>query len=465
MDCGALHEAQEAAAAAEALTPGLAAERQGVAREVAAMQAALVRLQVEAVGEAGVRQRLARLRASLEAVRGEKALLEGQLTHAEAKVAELRDRAEQREVSSNMGAGLERGPGQVAPKTQTNLAVVKARLLNASKSSSRNLACLPDMQAALRKAQSRCRALEGELAEGQKQLKQQQSEGTAGIPDSPGASGLAVLQARCDELAAELAAAKHQQLEAAAATAAAAADSRELRREVERLQQQLADGSRHAGGPSATEEGPSPAVVPVPAPFDDPALLSLQQLLAERAAQLEQLEFEKAELLVKLEESERQLAAPTAGDAGAAAEQAGTEERQLPAAETSKPEDDSVCPTGSAGSEAGWLLSLGHAGAGADAASTGKEQEALHAAQQREANLERQVRQLKDEVQQLESKAAALQAELGAARAASAGASCAADAADLRRQLQERGQEVADLSALSIKADATVQQYMAQLRR
>ncbi len=111
VDRGALHEAQEAARAAEARAAGLAEERQGVAHEVGAMQAALLRLQAEAAGEAGARQRLARLRAALEAVRGEKALLEGQLTHAEAKVAELRDRAEQREVSGNMGAGLERSLG------------------------------------------------------------------------------------------------------------------------------------------------------------------------------------------------------------------------------------------------------------------------------------------------------------------------------------------------------------------
>jgi len=55
---------------------------------------------------------------------------------------------------------------------------------------------------------------------------------------------------------------------------------------------------------------------------------------------------------------------------------------------------------------------------------------------------------------------------LAAAQAGAGGVAVAdAAAADLRQQLQERSQEVADLSALSIKADATVQQYMAQLRR
>lgn len=106
MDRGLLQEAQEAARVSEARAAGLAAEREGVAREVEAMQAALRRLQAEAAGEAGVRQKMGRLRAILESVRGDKALLEGQLTHAETKVAELRDRLEQREVSGNVGALL-----------------------------------------------------------------------------------------------------------------------------------------------------------------------------------------------------------------------------------------------------------------------------------------------------------------------------------------------------------------------
>lgn len=106
VDRGLLQEAQEAARVSEARAAGLAAEREGVAREVEAMQAALRRLQAEAAGEAGVRQKMGRLRAILESVRGDKALLEGQLTHAETKVAELRDRLEQREVSGNVGALL-----------------------------------------------------------------------------------------------------------------------------------------------------------------------------------------------------------------------------------------------------------------------------------------------------------------------------------------------------------------------
>lgn len=98
VDRGTLEAAQQAQREAEARANALAAERESVAREVEAMQAALVRLQQEAAGEGAARRKLGTLRSTLERVRAEKALLEGQLTHAEAKVAELRDRLEQREV-------------------------------------------------------------------------------------------------------------------------------------------------------------------------------------------------------------------------------------------------------------------------------------------------------------------------------------------------------------------------------
>jgi chromosome segregation ATPase len=98
-DRSVLEEVQAARQQAEARANALTAEREGVAREVETMQGALVRLQQEAAGEGAARAKLGRLRGLLEGVRAEKALLEGQLTHAEAKVAELRDRLEQREVS------------------------------------------------------------------------------------------------------------------------------------------------------------------------------------------------------------------------------------------------------------------------------------------------------------------------------------------------------------------------------
>lgn len=329
------------------------------------------------------------------------------------------------------------------------------------------LTCLAAPQAVLRKAQSRCQALEGELAESQKQLKRQRKEEpacSAGRSTDSGASSTGAVQSRCDELAAELAAAKHQQLEAAAAAAAAVAESRELSHQVERLQQQLAAACQHATAAAGKES--SPGGLPEAVPLADAALATLQQQLAERAAHVEQLEFEKAELLVKLEESERQLAAQSA-PATSAAEQAGKDTQQIPAASApaGKPSEPAVSRSAGDSCEAGWSLAAGHASAGADAAGINEQQEALQAVQRREAELQQQVQQLKNEVQELESKAAALKTtELRAAGAASNGAA-SVDAADLRRQLQERSQEVADLSALSIKADATVQQYMAQLRR
>lgn len=103
VDRTTLEAAQAAQREAEARANSLTAEREGIAREVEAMQAALLRLQAEAAGESAARQKLGRLRSTLEGVRSEKALLEGQLTHAEAKVAELRDRLEQREVGLGLG--------------------------------------------------------------------------------------------------------------------------------------------------------------------------------------------------------------------------------------------------------------------------------------------------------------------------------------------------------------------------
>lgn len=322
------------------------------------------------------------------------------------------------------------------------------------------------MQAALRKAQSRCKSLDGELAKVQRQQRKEETACTANGRNDGGASSLDDLQARSDELAAELATAKHQQLEAAAATAAAVAESRELRHQVERLQQQLADAGQQVAAPAATSDASSPGGLPEPAPWDGTPPARLQQQLADRSAALEQLEFERAELLVKLEESERQLAALTAAAASTGAKQAAEGEQQLPAAAsaTGKSGEPMAGETSSDSSEAGWRLVAAHASTDAAVAGAQEPSEALLEAQHRESELQQQVRQLEERVAQLDSQAAALQAELAAAGAAAAG-EAGADAANLRRQLQERCQEVADLSALSIKADATVQQYMAQLRK
>lgn len=45
-----------------------------------------------------MQMKLSKLKVTLEEVRSQKAQLEGQLTHAETKVADLRERLEQREV-------------------------------------------------------------------------------------------------------------------------------------------------------------------------------------------------------------------------------------------------------------------------------------------------------------------------------------------------------------------------------
>ncbi len=47
-----------------------------------------------------LQMRLCKLKATLEEVRSQKAQLEGQLTHAETKVADLREKLEQKEVGS-----------------------------------------------------------------------------------------------------------------------------------------------------------------------------------------------------------------------------------------------------------------------------------------------------------------------------------------------------------------------------
>ena len=65
-------------------------------------------------------------------------------------------------------------------------------------------------------------------------------------------------------------------------------------------------------GNAAASDGALPAVTAAAVVPPADASSALQRQLADRTAQLEQLEFERAELLVKLEESEAQLAALTA---------------------------------------------------------------------------------------------------------------------------------------------------------
>lgn len=69
VDRSELAAAQAAAAEAEARAVAMGQEREGVAAEVEAMQAALAELQREASAEAGARARMGRLKASLEDAR------------------------------------------------------------------------------------------------------------------------------------------------------------------------------------------------------------------------------------------------------------------------------------------------------------------------------------------------------------------------------------------------------------
>ncbi|KAI7844734.1 hypothetical protein COHA_001619 [Chlorella ohadii] len=406
VDRRTLEAAQQAQREAEARANGLAAEREGVAREVEAMQAALVRLQQEAAGEGAARRKLGTLRSTLERVRAEKALLEGQLTHAEAKVAELRDRLEQRE-------------------------------------------------AVLRKAQNRCKALEGELASSKTQQAQQPAQEQQ-QPSSEGnqqQSSTAELQAECASLVSQLEEAQRMRQEAETLAAQRQAECTRLEQQVAQLQQQAAEPAAGAAAAEADSAADQSAGEQMPSKDEaavSPSAATLQQQLAEKAAQLEQLEFERHELAVKLEESEKRVATLTAAAPAAAKQQ----QQAQPGADKVPAKPSASDRHESEGSEQGWRLAVGVA----DASCSQAAHEALDAARQ-EASA------LKQRVHQLEAQAASQQAELAAAQAGAGGVAVAdAAAADLRQQLQERSQEVADLSALSIKADATVQQYMAQLR-
>ena len=314
------------------------------------------------------------------------------------------------------------------------------------------------LQAALRKAQNRCKTLEGELSSSKAQQQQQVEPTPPEQQQQPGSSAeqqdaaSAELQAECMSLAGQLEEARRMQREAEALAAKCQEQCAQLEQQVVQLQQQAA-GPAEAACPAddvAVEHTAEEQAAVKGEAAASPSAATLQQQLAEKAAQLEQLEFERHELAVKLEESERRVAALTSQAAAAKQQQqqpSGADEAsdKLPAGRSHDTD----------GSEQSWSLAAGEA----DASGSQVAAEALVAARQ-EAGA------LKQQVQQLEGQVAALQAELAAAQAG-AGGSAVADvaAAELRRQLQERTQEVADLSALSIKADATVQQYMAQLRR
>lgn len=289
-------------------------------------------------------------------------------------------------------------------------------------------------QGELRKAQQRCRLLEGELAGSQKQQQRQQQQqpapggGASNSEAEAARAAAATLQAEREWLSAQLEEAQQAQQEAAASAAEREAECTRLQQQVQELQQQ-----QQQAAPAAATDSSTQAAEPVAVEAGGDQTATLQQQLAEQAQQLEQLDFEQAELLAKLGESQKHAAA-----AAAAAKQ---QQQQQPTAGLAGKQQTAAAGSDSGDSEVSWSLTAG--GPCSDP---------------------EQVEQLRQRVQQLEGTAAALQADLAAARTGADAAEAAA-AADLRRQLAERSQEVSDLSALSIKADATVQQYMAQLRR
>lgn len=311
----------------------------------------------------------------------------------------------------------------------------------------------PCLQGALRKAQNRCKALEGELASSKAPQSPQQAQPPSSEAQQQQDPAAAELQAECASLASQLEEAQRLQQEAEALAAERLEQCTRLEQQVAQLQQQaaaLAAGVAPPDTAGAAAVG-SPADKQAVSSGDvaaSPTGANLQQQLAEKAAQLEQVEFERDELAVRLEDSEKRVVA-------LCAEAAAVKQQQQQQADTGEAADKTATGRNeSDGSEHGWRLA-----AGVDASGSQAAHDAVAAARQ-EADA------LQQRVQQLESQVVALHAELAAAQTGAGGAAVPdVAAADLRRQLQERTQEVADLSALSIKADATVQQYMAQLRR
>ena len=307
--------------------------------------------------------------------------------------------------------------------------------------------CVPTgwraVQGALRKSQARCRALEGELADSQRRRPPPPASGgkqhTAATVDSAAQS----------QLAAQLVEAQQAQREDAAAAAHAEAECSQLRREVQQLRQAL----------QAATEGNSPAA-DAPAPAAAPADADLLRRVRQQAERLERLEFERDELQVQLEESKDQVAALAAAVAKHQQEQR-QQQKEADAA--------AAAADGGGGSDGGdsgtWRLAA--ASGSSPIPSVEASAAELEAARRREAALRQQLQQLQGRVNELQAAAAELPAdhECSTATAAAATQDMSAGGDDLRRQLEQRSQEVADLTALSLKADATLQQYMVQLRR
>lgn len=178
----------------------------------------------------------------------------------------------------------------------------------------------------MRRTQQRCKQLEAEL----KQRAAQPAEGTsaAGDTEADAPNNAVELEGRCDALQGQLAEAEQLRSQAAAERAAAQRERdllqdrlQHVSGELAEAQQQLAEVAAvqalRTGGTGTDQPGPAGGNAAAAgetnplSPAGEPASAArereLQQQLAALVAQVEQLEFERAELRVKLEESESQV--------------------------------------------------------------------------------------------------------------------------------------------------------------
>ena len=285
----------------------------------------------------------------------------------------------------------------------------------------------------MRSTQQRCRVLEYELAECQKQL----CKRAAAIPPSAGKrNGKLAGEPATDDnsaLHAQLQQARQAQQEARAAAAAAAAERALLDEQVDLLgrhlagaQQQLADAAaaaamqKAAASPAAEADMPAAGGAAAQPPGSAVEQSSdLQQL----NMRLEQVEFERAELAVMLEESRGHVAALHARLAELEASQQQPADSAAPKLkQTGLSRGVGTAGSGSDGSrDGGWLLTAaGHAGSSGASelqAELDEAQGMMERAKQHQEGLQQQVAQLRHQLQQVAAENSGLKAELAAASA------------------------------------------------
>ncbi|GAB4818323.1 hypothetical protein N2152v2_005369 [Parachlorella kessleri] len=426
VDKAVLKAAEQACQEAESRAQALEDERGSVAAEVEDMQKALTRLQQEASSENQARLRLGKLKANLEESRAQKAQLEGQLTHAETKGAarKLQQRCKQLEAELKQRQAL---------NTTASAAACEG---NTSAVGNEEMAC------------RRCQTLQSQLEEAERQ------HAELVIASKAVKKERELLQDHLQHATDQLAEAQQQLAEAAAVAA-------------------LGGSTCMVTEVTSSEDIKPGSAVAEPVRQSSAALADeqleqaqqLQQQVATLLAQVEQLEFERAELRVKLEKSENQVASLAA-----------LAHKPNPAAEQ---QPLSIDKQGELGSDDGssrgseWHLAARRpSSTSVSETELGLIKQALAQAREQEESMRQQVLQLREQVAGSEGRNASLQADLASVQATAGDAATAAVAVgDLRRQLDDRSREVADLTAISIKAggvageaDATIQQYMVQLK-